>query len=354
MGGGKRATSKSQGHVHTAHVKRQRAVEEWQVQLDIRDAREKAKKASDDAANRARTGLMVSASYYAGLFIHLYTAVNAASADYTDLLNMKDRPEITEVLLETTLAALKLFAPGAEAIKTAFDAAEMIETAVKPAAGLVKVFEAGQSGDPNHGAKMRIAAARGFFSELDKASDSIQATFAEAFSLVDSWQASPQGDLMNLVRQKLRKLRLKFDVPAGVKDPTNLFTDFFLYDMIGAYVKACVSLNYTHNSVSFPGGDSTHLRPEDHYFDEAEGKFVWVDGLKEEACKTIYEMLGRESPHAHELYRAHRSPVSRPGDLVTIWGAAFYRQYSREVLEPDGSWANQSEADRAAYLKAAH
>jgi hypothetical protein len=137
-------------------------------------------------------------------------------------------------------------------------------------------------------------------------------------------------------------------VPGGVQDATNLFTDFFLYDMVGAYVKACVSINYTSNSMSFPGGDATHLKPENPYFDEAGGKYVWVDGLKEEACKQIYEMLGRKSLHAHELYRSHRMPVSRPGDLVTVWGAAFYRQYSREVLEPDGTWANQSEAERHA------
>jgi hypothetical protein len=348
MGEATRAATKSHGHRHTAHVKRLRAAEEWRIQFALRDLQAQTKSLNDNAASSARTALLASASHYAGLFTQLYSAVNAASADYTDLLHMKDRAEIGGALFEITLTALMLAVPELGAIKEAIKATvEVVKGAAELSKAIGKVFDASKPDDPNAGAKLRISAARTFFSDLDKASQNIQGVFAEAMGVIDTWQFNPRGDLLHQVHQKLRKVKLKFEVPDRVHDPTNLFTDFFLYDMAAAYVRACVSLNYTNNSLSFPGGDATHLKPEDHYFDGAEGKYVWVEGLSQEACKTIYELLGRKSPHAHELYRTHRMPVSRPGDLVTVWGAGFYRNYSREVLAPAGSWVNQTEDEWA-------
>jgi hypothetical protein len=342
---GIRGAAKSIGHRKSLAVKRLSAAEEWKIARAADQLMAQAKNLNDLAANQARTDLANSAAYYAGLFTSLYAAVNAASADYIDIMNMKDTPEIGEALFDGVLSVFKLFTPGTAAIAEALKAEiEAVENSAKIAKGVGKVFEYAMGGDPNAAAKSRIAAARSFFGELDKASKRIQSLFADARSIIDTWQFSPQGDLRHLVRVKLSKLKVRLDVPDGVDDPTALFTDFFLYDMVKAYVKATdVTLRYNNHSLSFPGGDYTHLSPDDHYFDEAGGKYVIITGLNEESCKQIYEMLGKRSKHTHELYRAHRPAISRPGDFVTVWGVPFYRNDFQEELESDGTWANPDE-----------
>jgi hypothetical protein len=146
-----------------------------------------------------------------------------------------------------------------------------------------------------------------------------------------------------VVQKKLREMKatLYYSAPHA-KDPTNLFTDVFLYDMVKAYVKANVSLSYHNGYLGFPGGDYTHLSPRDPYFDSL-ANYTQIDGLSKDTCETLYKMLGKNSPHASALEDTGRDPVSRPGDFVTVWGASFLRNGRKEILMSDGEYVSQQQ-----------
>jgi hypothetical protein len=195
MGSGNaRSADNSLAHRHLTHITRQNTVddqkEQFAVSNAVRDLRDQAKILNDYAASAARTVLLGAASYYVGLLQSLYSAVNAASADYTDILNMKDSPGIGEALFEGALAGLKVVAPEVKAIK---EAMETVGDSAEIATGAIaKVFDAATAHDPNSAAKMRITAARSFFSDLDTAKANLQRKFTEAMSAIDVWQFAPR------------------------------------------------------------------------------------------------------------------------------------------------------------------
>jgi len=233
-------------------------------------------------------------------------------------------------LINPELKCLKLAAKTVETIK---ENQERLAKVKEAAEAIKKLLIVGTANDPNKGAALRMAMVRRFFSKLDGAAEQVSIAFAQAKAAVTNWQYNPAGsNVSKEVSHTLGKLRLHLDVPQQKPD-TNLCTDFFLYDMLASYVRANVELRYNTYSIHFPGGDSTHLRPEDGYFDEAGGKYVKVVGLSEEGAKTIYERFGKNGDSAGPLSRTRRYPVGRPGDLVSTWGAAFYRNDQLQAVE---------------------
>jgi hypothetical protein len=235
------------------------------------------------------------------------------------------------------VAALSKALEVANALKEVAAAAKRVNDIEKLTQKVQTLLSASSGSDPNRGEAMRMAAARRFFAKLDMASASMAAVFAEAMSFITAWQANPDG----LLRGKLLRIlwQLKIELYPRTQLNTNLFTDIFLYDMLKEYVKSGVTLSYTTNSLDFPGGDYTHLSPDDHYFDSAGGRYVMVKGLSQAGCNTIYERFGKNSENAAELSKTGRTPVSRPGDLVKVWEAAFVRGFNRQVLK-NGKWVN--------------
>jgi len=341
------AVAKSRGSELSAQQKQEQMLKQLQADVAAQRAQAAAKTKNDLTAQRCRDELSSSIGFYGRLFTSLYTAVNAASADYTGILSMKDLPDLADGILEFALDGLTMINPELKCLKLATKTAEMIKggqervkQTKEAAEAIKKLMSVVSPNDPNKGEALRMAMVRRFMSKLDGAAEQVGIVFAQAMTDITNWQYNPAGsNVWKDVKQTLKKLELDLYVPQQKPD-TNLFTDFFLYDMLASYVKANVELEYNTNSIHFPGGDMTHLAPQDHYFDEAGGKYVRVDGLSEAGCATIYERFGTKSENADSLRQTRRYAVARPGDLVTVWGAAYFRNDRRQALV-NGGWVNK-------------
>lgn len=350
------AAVKAKGHELSAQQKQEQMIQELQKDVQAQKAQDAKNRQIDQTAQIIRDRLNNTIGYYGRLFTSMYSAVNAASADYTGILNMKDLPELADGILDFALDGLTMINPelkcfklAEKTVETIKQGQEQIKKAQEKAEAIKKLMTVAAANDPNKGEALRMAMVRRFFSKLDAAAERVGIVFAQAMGIVTNWQYNSTGSNVwkdvNRTLQQLAPSSLVTDYlsshgPYGKPD-TSLFADFFLHDMLESYVKANVELRYTTYSLHFPGGDSTHLRPEDPYFDEAGGRYVKVEGLSEEGCKTIYERFGKKGDNASQLSQTQRYPVGRPGDLVSTWGAAFYRNdelqttYSGQYVNKD-------------------
>lgn len=300
---------KSRTHTHSA-VNRMQA----EINALVRG------KSRDAVAKHFKTDIGIYMYHYGRLFTSLYAAVNAAAADYTDIINMKDPPSLGEVIFDSTLDAMTLFDPAIGAIcktmRGAIEKADTVKEKLEPVTAAAKGLFTPKQGDPNASACLRMRETRRFFAQLDKAGASLEKAFARALKAIDDWDSHPHGSLHHLVEAQLG-FKLRFAVP-GKEPDTNLFTDFFLYDLLAMYTRKYVSVGYYTSSGPYGEFARPHVR-------DLVASAAYVEGLGEASREDIYKTFGKNGTHAVALIHTFRPLINDFRDLVLIWGARFYR-----------------------------